>query len=589
GSGDSYNIQQTFSGSLGLDARSAKLSATNREQVGRAAVSVLMFIDKNGNRKYDDGEEKVPARALRLSESATFELGKDSILRITQLQSYWKYNAEIVQTALPNPTLAPLMSEFSFVADPNRYKRIEIPLYRTGVIEGKVNLRKGGIDAGQGGLRLLLKGVGHSFEETIHTFSDGGYYAMNLLPDKYTIEVDPTQLTFLNATSQPKQLEFEVKALAGGDYVEGLALLLIPKDTPSGTTPEFNRQKTEPAQPLVQQNETVPLNLWVQGKELKTDLLERVSGSCYYVQGGAFYTKPWADKFAAMLATKIPYPMVIMFEDKMYHVRFGYFKSRKAAKQCLEMVKKISPQSFLTFSNFGYYIMNLQPGRYSLEYDPAKLNFLSESSKPGRLEFEVKALTKGDYVNGSTLLLKPKDIQTGVSVPVTTPAVNPIKTEPVQPPVKQNMPAKQDESVKQNAKSKQNATSQQDIQVKQHVSVNQNIQRKEDIAVQQKAPVKQNISALHNVTIQGKEQETDSIGRLPGSYYVQGGAFYTKPWADKFAAMLATKIPYPVWVIFENRMYHVKFGYFSNKKTAKQCLEMVKKISPQSFLIMKDR
>ena len=227
GSGDAYALQQTFNGSVGLDARSAKWSATNREQVGRAAVSVLMFIDANDNRTYDDGEEKVPARAIRLSQSATLELGNDSILRITQLQSYWRYNAEVVQAALPNPTLAPLMNEFSFVTDPNRFKRIEIPLYRTGVIEGAVKLRKAGSDAGLGGVRILLKSVERGTEETIRTFSDGGFYASNLLPGKYTLEVDPAQLTFLSATSEPQKLEFEVKATAAGDYLDGLNLLLI--------------------------------------------------------------------------------------------------------------------------------------------------------------------------------------------------------------------------------------------------------------------------------------------------------------------------------------------------------------------------
>jgi hypothetical protein len=226
GSGHNFAIQHTINGSVGLDTRSAKLLFSNREQVGRAAVSVLMFIDGNNNGKFDQGEEKVPARAIRLRESATIEQGKDSILHIAQLQSYWKYNAEIVQTALPNPTLAPLKSEFSFVADPNRYKRIEIPLYLTGTIEGKVTMRKDGSEEGLGGLRLFLKGIDHNFEETIRTFSDGSYYSMNLLPGKYELEVDPTQLTFLDAISRPGRLEFELKALADGDYLQGLNILL---------------------------------------------------------------------------------------------------------------------------------------------------------------------------------------------------------------------------------------------------------------------------------------------------------------------------------------------------------------------------
>lgn len=231
-SDNNYVFQQTFNSSVGLDAHSAKLTATKLEQVGRASVSILMFIDSNQNGKFDNGEEKIPSRAIRLNEFATFEQGKDSILRITQLQSYWKYHAEVVQTALPNPTLAPLKSEFSFVTDPNRYKRIELPLYRTGTIEGKVTLHKNGSEEGLGGVRLLLKGLDRTYKETIRTFSDGSYYSMNLLPGKYEMEVDPTQLNFLVAISEPRQLEFTVKALAEGDYLEGLNIILEQENLP---------------------------------------------------------------------------------------------------------------------------------------------------------------------------------------------------------------------------------------------------------------------------------------------------------------------------------------------------------------------
>jgi hypothetical protein len=227
GTGNNYSVQQVFNGSAGLDSKNAKVDFSNREQVGRAAVSVLMFIDSNENGRYDKGEEKVPVKGFRLSESATFNTGNDSILRITQLQSYWKYNAEIVQSALPDPTLAPAVSEFSFITDPNRFKLLEIPLYRTGVIEGRITISNRGNEEGLGGIRLVLKGLDHKYEENIRTFSDGGYYVMKLLPGKYTLEVDPAQISFLNAISQPGKLDFEIKALSEGDYQENLNFFLI--------------------------------------------------------------------------------------------------------------------------------------------------------------------------------------------------------------------------------------------------------------------------------------------------------------------------------------------------------------------------
>jgi hypothetical protein len=229
-SNDYYAFQQSFNGSAGLDASSGRLFASNREQVGRAAVSVLMFVDSNNNQKFDPGEKKVPARALRLRQSATMELDQDSILRITQLQNYWQYNAEIILSSLPNPNLVPLTTEFSFVADPNRYKRIEIPLYHTGVIEGTVMLQRDGKAEGLGGVRLLIKRTDRIHEETVRTFSDGGFYAMNLLPGEYSLAVDPAQLSILQAVSTPEAIKFSVKALAEGDYIEGLQFTVVEKE-----------------------------------------------------------------------------------------------------------------------------------------------------------------------------------------------------------------------------------------------------------------------------------------------------------------------------------------------------------------------
>ena len=90
-----------------------------------------------------------------------------------------------------------------------------------------MRLQRENAEAGLGGVRLLLKSADRDYEEAIRTFSDGGFYASNLLPGKYTLEVDPAQLAFLEATSMPGRLEFEVKATSAGDYIEGQDLILL--------------------------------------------------------------------------------------------------------------------------------------------------------------------------------------------------------------------------------------------------------------------------------------------------------------------------------------------------------------------------
>lgn len=223
-----YALQQGFSGSLAYDPAGNTVIPSNRDQITRSGAAVRLFIDTNENGVYDEGEEIVPAKAIRLDRSANILIGSDGILRITQLQSYWKYRMDIDVTALPNPNLAPKTKSLSFVAEPNRLREIDIPLYQTGIIDGTVFLSKNGQEQGLGGLRLELFRDGESEAvEILRTFSDGGYYSYGLLPGKYTLRIDPKQLEFMQVDSNPSEMAFEIKALADGDYLEGLNFVLV--------------------------------------------------------------------------------------------------------------------------------------------------------------------------------------------------------------------------------------------------------------------------------------------------------------------------------------------------------------------------
>jgi hypothetical protein len=242
-----YGFRQSLRGSVGFDHKPERIVFENREQVGRAGASVILFVDNNNSGTYDQGDEIIPYRAVRLDRSAKVNVGSDGILRISQLQSYFRYNLEVNRNALPNPLLVPAKDQFSFVTDPNRYKRIEIPFYRTGIIDGMVYMERDGRLQPQGGLRLLLTGLDRDFNETIRNFSDGGYYSMDLPPGRYTIEVDPSQLQFLNGHQKGGPLHFEIRTLSEGDFVENLDIHILPGEPVEAPEPD-EPQVREPAE-----------------------------------------------------------------------------------------------------------------------------------------------------------------------------------------------------------------------------------------------------------------------------------------------------------------------------------------------------
>ena len=208
-------LRQNLSGSVSFDNESRKLITSNRSEAGRSAVSVLMFLDSNENGSFDESENIIPAKAIRLDQIARYQLGEDGILRISRLSAYRRYRAEVIREALPDPLLAPAVTKFSFITDPNSFKRIEIPLYVTGVLEGKVLLCKEKENYCRGGIRLLIKSTDNEFEKTIKTFSDGTFYCMSLLPGNYTLKVDPVQLNFLNAESSQLCYNFTITKASG--------------------------------------------------------------------------------------------------------------------------------------------------------------------------------------------------------------------------------------------------------------------------------------------------------------------------------------------------------------------------------------
>jgi tetratricopeptide (TPR) repeat protein len=176
---------------------------------------------------------------------------------------------------------------------------IDVPLYRTGIIEGHVfSKAANGTLNGVGGLRLQLIGE-EGRSETIRTFSDGGFYSYGLIPGKYYLQIDPQQLAFIQKAAEPSVLEFEIQALSDGDYLEGLDFMLVDKeeDTREGPKVQLSDSQVKrvtgalelfaKAQELAQENQLEEaLSAINRSLEIfTTDQGLALKGSIYYLMG----------------------------------------------------------------------------------------------------------------------------------------------------------------------------------------------------------------------------------------------------------------------------------------------------------------
>jgi tol-pal system protein YbgF len=200
-----------------------------------------LFVDNNNNGVYDAGDELIPAKGIKVDGMGRIELGRDSVIHVSELQNYFRYNLEVDRQQI-DPNLVPTIDKFSFVVDPNQFRRIEIPFYRGGTVSGTVYLDNQGVRTPMSGARVIMRSNGKGRGDTLHTFSDGGFYTMNVAPGSYTLMVDPTQLQFLQAVQKDGPLSVTVHRSLQGDIIDTLELVLEKPAPKFNLKPENNVQ-----------------------------------------------------------------------------------------------------------------------------------------------------------------------------------------------------------------------------------------------------------------------------------------------------------------------------------------------------------
>jgi hypothetical protein len=221
-------LVQSVRGAVGYDSRSRAFVASDRAWAGHSAVAMRFFLDRDGDGKFDSGDEPVRGATIRLRHPVSLADAGAGLLRATDLPPYRRYSASVDVSGVRNPLWMPKFRDFAFVTDPNRYKRIDVPFFVGGVVEGTVVRRLGAEDHAVQGLKLHIRGVGGDFQTDVPTFADGTFYYMGVPPGQYVIEVDAAQLQLLGLVAQPAERRFEVRETATGDFVERLDFVLTP-------------------------------------------------------------------------------------------------------------------------------------------------------------------------------------------------------------------------------------------------------------------------------------------------------------------------------------------------------------------------
>ncbi len=195
--------------------------------VGMGALSVRFFLDENEDGEYTDGEVVIPDVNFNIRNITISKNSNNTLSRVHNLVAYGKYNLVVDKESFKNPLWTPTASEFSFIADPNSYKPIDVPCYSAGIIEGGVIRDNGNEKHGQAGIKIQIVKIDSSWNQEVSVFADGNYYYMGVPPGDYTATVDSLQMDVLNVHSEPKSIQFTIKKTSTGDLVSNLNFTLL--------------------------------------------------------------------------------------------------------------------------------------------------------------------------------------------------------------------------------------------------------------------------------------------------------------------------------------------------------------------------
>ncbi len=308
---------ENLQGAIGFDSNYGRFMFNDFGWVGHSAATMRMFVDSNGNGKYDPGETVIKNGVVTLRQAASTDRSQDGIIREWNLMPYTRYSADVDMSSISNPLWIPRMKSFSFVTEPNCYKEIDIPFFVGGVVDGTVLRSAGKSGVPIPGLSLIIKSMDSNLVKTVPVFNDGSFYYMGLPPGKYEAYVDSSQLSELDLHSDPVALRFEVKRTDKGDFIDGLKITL------HGGAAEAEKKVVE--------NPVTP----AAGHSQEKVLPKRVGG--YAVQIGAFSSRRRAFDLASEAKRRTGKEIVVSYDNRseLYVVRSGEFDEKSAAMNVL--------------------------------------------------------------------------------------------------------------------------------------------------------------------------------------------------------------------------------------------------------------
>jgi hypothetical protein len=222
---------QYLQGSVLWDEAEGRLRAASLPNLERAGVSGLVFLDENGNGIRDPGEPGVPGVRV-LVEGRAVVTDAEGRYTADHLLPWEATRISVHEPSIPNPTWLPGFGSLDVPLSPSSFRRVDLPLVRTGEVTGRVVQVESGStpsETGVAGAEVLLielGGSGRIHEAT--TFRDGTFYFMGIPPGGYELRLTPGILRGLGLEPDFPRRNLVVEP-SGEVWGSGIVIRLVPE------------------------------------------------------------------------------------------------------------------------------------------------------------------------------------------------------------------------------------------------------------------------------------------------------------------------------------------------------------------------
>lgn len=203
--GDRKSMTYYGSGSLAYDARTRYLKTDNHPKVGRGGITILPYLDMNGNKARDRNEPKVNGLKIQSTGGRIIYDDNDTLIRIYDLEPYANYYIDLSRNNFEDVSWNASIKSIKLNVLPNMMQLVEVPIAITGEVSGAVDMN---------GYKIPLKiniyhRDGRLAGQTVTDYN-GSFIYSGLQVGEYIVRPDSERLQELGYSISPPEIPFSI-------------------------------------------------------------------------------------------------------------------------------------------------------------------------------------------------------------------------------------------------------------------------------------------------------------------------------------------------------------------------------------------